>query len=111
MISIIRKNKREAYGPEREEMTMKRNNKKEEVVYKDNPVDQANLDIHFVEAFVDLLFHTSCEENFDALKGSTISALCYDCTFKLDRLKKFLAGLPIDAGQQLRTSPEVIKHK
>jgi hypothetical protein len=73
----------------------KRINKKEDE-HRDRPVDQANLDIAFVKAFVDLLFQVSGDHQTDDLEKSTVCSLAYECTFKINRLKKFIDGVPLD---------------
>ena len=70
-------------------------NRKEEI-FKIDLTDQANLDLAFVEAFVDLLFTISGDgQNLDAVKSKSVCALAYEATFKLDSLKKFIAKIPV----------------
>ena len=69
--------------------------KKKEEAYKENPIDQANLDIHFIEAFIDMLWALSANKgDLETLKTSTVSAMCFESRFKIDNIKKFIDGIP-----------------
>lgn len=73
--------------------------KKKRMICKNSPTDQANLDLHFVEAFINLLWGYG---DLDVLKRSTVSAMCYECLLKLDNIKRFVDRLPyIDSDQRM----------
>lgn len=73
--------------------TMKSSKKSD---FHNDPIDQATLDLHFVEAFIDLLGGISRGTGeLDEVKASTIASMCFECGFKIKRVKKFLENVPI----------------
>ncbi len=64
--------------------------------HKEDPVDQANLDLHFVEAFISMLFEIDGDRHLDSLKPGTVSAMCLESKIRIERLKKFIEAIPID---------------
>ena len=68
-------------------------NKKE---FKNDPVDQANLDLHFVEAFIDMLSELARDNGtLETLNTSTIAAMCFESRFKIESLKGFIESIPV----------------
>jgi len=64
--------------------------------YEEDPVDQAHLDLHFVEAFIDLLYGLSRDKGtLDEVKTSTISAMCFESKFKIESLQAFISSVPL----------------
>ncbi len=59
---------------------------------KDDPIDQANLDLLFVEAFIDILSNV---EDPTALNTDTISAMCLESKIKIERLQRFIDAIPL----------------
>ena len=56
--------------------------------FKNDPVDQAHLDLHFLEAFIDLLGELANDKKtLDTLKPSAIASMCFECGFKIESLK------------------------
>jgi hypothetical protein len=76
---------------------MKKVNGKKEESHKEDPVDQASMDLHFVESFVDLLW-SLCEHtgHLETLKTSTVSAQCYEALRKIKNVQKFIQSVPIN---------------
>jgi hypothetical protein len=75
---------------------MKQINRKKANVFKNHPVDEANLDLHFIEAFVDLLDEITKNVGTLEMKKSTIAAMCYETHNKIDALKQFINAVPMD---------------
>ena len=67
-----------------------------QVVTLDN-IDQANLDIAFVRAFVDMIYSIDSSRTLDELKSGTISAMCGELHGKLARLNQFIESVPVNA--------------
>jgi hypothetical protein len=63
-------------------------------IYQDDPVDQAGLDIGFVEAFIDMLSQIDGDRQLDSLKPGTVSAMCSESKKRLERLKRFVETIP-----------------
>ena len=55
-------------------------------------VDQANLDLGFVRAVIDVLYEISGSDHLDEIKSASISALCSESFVKIESLKKFIDG-------------------
>ena len=55
-------------------------------------VDQANLDLGFVRAVIDVLYEISGSDHLDEIKSASISALCSESLAKIENLKKFIDG-------------------
>ncbi len=71
--------------------------KKKEVMEDQDPVDQANEDLRFVESFIALLFEISGNgSGVDAISNSTISIQCYESLKKIKNLHRFIAAIPIN---------------
>jgi hypothetical protein len=73
---------------------------------KNSSIDQAGLDLGFIEAFIDLLWGL-CDSKgtLDSVKTGTISALCFESRFKIDNLHKFIASVPFDTDGNMYTKP------
>jgi hypothetical protein len=64
--------------------------------FMEDPRDQANLDLHFVEAFIDLLNELTTDTGtLDTLKTSTVGAMCYESRQKIESLKKFIESVQV----------------
>lgn len=63
--------------------------KKSETITVDD-IDQANLDIAFVHAFVDMLYSIDGDKQLDGLKSGTVSSMCHESLVKIERLKAFI---------------------
>ncbi len=64
--------------------------------FKTSAVDQAGLDLCFVESFIDLLWQLCTNRgDLDTLKTETVSAQCYECTAKIANIKKFIQSVPV----------------
>jgi len=64
-------------------------------IAQDDPVDIANLDIHFVRAFIDMLYGRCDNIGTLEIRTGTISALCHEALIKIDRLERFIAAVPL----------------
>lgn len=64
-------------------------------IKQDDPVDIANLDIHFVRAFIDMLYDRCADVGTLEIRTGTISAMCHEALIKIERLERFIAAVPI----------------
>lgn len=70
--------------------------KKDRVITVDD-IDQANLDISFVNAFVEMLYCIDGDSQLDGLRSGTISSMCHESLIKIDRLKAFIDSTTANA--------------
>lgn len=70
--------------------------KKDSVITMEN-LDQANSDISFIRAFVDMMFTIDGGNQIDGLQDGTISSMCFELRNKIDSLKKFVDSVPSHA--------------
>lgn len=66
--------------------------KAKEETHKEDPVDQAAIDLHFIGAFIDLLWQV---DRIDELQKNTVSAMCSESKKRINNLQRFIAAIPI----------------
>ncbi len=57
-------------------------------------IDQANVDIDFVESFIDLLSIVSEAEQLDGVRSSAITCMCSQSKIRIVAIKGFIRSLP-----------------
>lgn len=57
-------------------------------------IDQANVDIDFVESFIDLLSIVSEAEQLDSVRSRAITCMCSQSKIRIDAIKEFIRSLP-----------------
>jgi hypothetical protein len=65
--------------------------------FQNDPVEQINLDLHFLQAMVDCLQRMGMTEGEIPIKGSTVAAMCFEMRSKLDNIDRFIDALPASA--------------
>ncbi len=73
---------------------MKKVDKKIKGVSKNDPIDQASLDLDFVEGFINLLWDLTANKDIE-IRSDAVSVMCYESKFKIENLKKFINDLNI----------------
>jgi len=59
-------------------------------------VDQAHLDLGFVRGFIDMLYNIAGDGHVDSLNDASISAMCHESLVKIENIKKFIDGKPME---------------
>ncbi|MDA8100213.1 MAG: hypothetical protein M0042_11380 [Nitrospiraceae bacterium] len=63
-------------------------------IEQDDPVDIASIDIHFVRAFIDMLYDRCDNVGTLEISTGTIAAMCHEALIKIDRIERFINAVP-----------------
>jgi len=57
---------------------------------ENNPIDQINLDLGFLEAMIDLFDRMSITVGEIDIKSNTVASMCFEANHKLESIRKQL---------------------
>lgn len=67
-------------------------------------IDQANMDIDFVESFLDLLCAVGEGKRLETIRNRSITCLCSESKIRIDAIKMFVRSIPASDDSRAETA-------